>query len=113
MTDWLLNPPSVTTLTALGAVGVLLLIALTALIVNMPPKEQPMSDRAQRAFRTFIQAFIGSAGVLIAGKLAGVKTLEDLSGLASSLVPIVTAGVSAGISAVMAVLFPPKAPGAG
>lgn len=112
MTDWLLHPPSARTLVALGAVLTLLLIALTALIVNMPPKENPMSDRAQRAFRTFIQAFIGSAGVLIAGKLASVKTLEDLSGLASAIVPIVTAGVSAGIAAVMAVVFPPKAPGA-
>ena len=53
MTDVLTNPPPWPVIIALTAVGVLLLIALTALIVNLPPKEQPMSDRAQRAFRTY------------------------------------------------------------
>lgn len=106
--DLLLNPPSVTTLLLLGLVSVVLLIALTALIVNMPAKEKPVSAQVQRVVRTFIQAFLGAVGTLVAAKLVGVESIEDLSGLASAVVPIVTAGVSAGISAAMLVLFPPK-----
>lgn len=108
MTAFFTNPPAWPTIVALGCVGAVLLIALTAIVVNIPPKETPMSAQAQRVVRTFIQAFLGAVGTLVAAKLVGVASIEDLSGLASAVVPIVTAGVSAGISAVMLVVFPPK-----
>lgn len=107
-TAFFTDPPSWAAIAGLTAVGALLLIALTALIVNMPAKEKPVSAQVQRVVRTFIQAFLGAVGTLVAAKLVGVESIEDLSGLASAVVPIVTAGVSAGISAAMLVLFPPK-----
>lgn len=106
--DLFLNPPPWPVILALTLLACVLFMGAAVLVALVPPRRTPMSDRAQRIVRTFVQAFIGSAGVLIAGKLASVKTLEDLSGLASAVVPIVTAGVSAGIAAVMAVVFPPK-----
>jgi len=82
-----------------------------ALVAYLTLKEyRTMSDRLSRALRTAVQAFLAAAVPLIAGKLAGVDGIEDLSGLVSVVVPAVSAGIGAALSAVMFVLFPPATP---
>ena len=84
--------------------------ALVIVVTVYPQGALTMSDRLSRALRTAVQAFLAAAVPLIAGKLAGVDGIEDLSGLVSVVVPAISAGVGAALSAVMFVLFPPASP---
>lgn len=82
-------------------------IVLALVVTFMPHKENPpMSDRAQRAVRTFVQAFLGTVVPLIVGKLADVKGVSDLPGLPSVLAPIVIGALGAAFSAAWNTLFP-------
>ena len=101
-------------MSARWAVAVLIVLpfyysAVTYLAIRSYP---PMSDRLSRALRTGIQTFLSTAIPLILGKLADIKSIADLSGLASVLGPLVVSALSVAASAAWYSLFPPKAPAA-
>lgn len=84
--DLLLNPPSVTTLLILGLVSVVLLIALTALIVNMPAKEKP----AMKFLAPYRKALVGLVVGAVTTYLAG-RNIDLNQSLQAAIGAVVTA----------------------
>ena len=82
MTDPFTDPPPWPVIVGLTAIGALLLIALTALLVNLPPKEKPMSFLAP--YRKALTALIvGAVTTFLASKKIDLnQSLEaGISGL--------------------------------